>query len=147
MMTSCERVMYYGQKVPPEETPADRAALEPPPAGWLARGGGEAGAGAEIVFEKVGLRYRTDLPLVLRSVSWSAPRGSKVGIVGRTGSGKSSLIMALTRLYNMEGDGAIKLDGVDARAVSLASLRNGVALIQQEPHLFAGTVRQRPTPS
>ena len=89
----------------------------------------------------VELRYRDDLPLVLKDVSWSAAAGSKIGIVGRTGSGKSSTIMALTQLYKHGPAGMITIDGVDISSLPIATLRENVALIQQEPHLFAGTVR------
>ena len=133
-MTSCERVMYYNRAVAPEESPEDRLAKQDPPEGWLKS---DSSANDAVRLDNVQLKYRSDLPMVLKDVSWSARAGSKIGIVGRTGSGKSSTIMALTRLYTHGPAGTITIDGVDISKLPIAALRDGVALIQQEPHLFA----------
>jgi ABC-type multidrug transport system fused ATPase/permease subunit len=136
-MTSCERVMYYGRSIAPEESIEDLRSKQAAPEGWLS----SSSCNAAVQFKGVEMRYRDDLPLVLKDVSWSAGSGSKIGIVGRTGSGKSSTIMALTRLYQHGPAGMITIDGVDITSLPIAILRENVALIQQEPHLFVGTVR------
>lgn len=139
--------MYYGKRVAPEETDTDRAAKKPPPAGWMLGDGPAEMQRPAVALVGMQLRYRPDLPMVLKGVSWSAPHGAKVGIVGRTGSGKSSTIMALTQLYKHEaaaagqgggGGAAIQLDGVDIAGLPLAVLRDSIALIPQEPSLFSG---------
>lgn len=140
-MTSCERVMHYGRSVAPEESAKDRRSKQDPPPGWLESNGSSDTTNDVLQLDSVELRYREDLPLVLNNVSWSAPAGSKVGIVGRTGSGKSSTIMALMRLYAHGPGGTIRIGGADISKLPLSTLRDHVALIQQEPHLFAGTVR------
>lgn len=110
------------------------------------------------------MRYRSDLPWVLRGVTAEIPAGSKVGIVGRSGAGKSTLIQALLRLYESEPPPAgAELDGADsvtsggdwsgisigghlAREVPLSLLRRSVAVITQEPALFKGSLRDNLDP-
>jgi len=75
-----------------------------------------------VSFRKVCLRYRSQLPLALNDVSFDIHPGEKIGIVGRTGAGKSSLFLALLRLVEIEA-GSITVDGVDIGNVSLARLR------------------------
>ena len=79
------------------------------------------------------------------SLQVSIAPGTKVGIVGRTGAGKSSLLLSLLRLNVVEA-GAVLLDGVDCAAMSLAALRRRVAVIPQAPQLFSGTVRHNLDP-
>ncbi|KAK2957292.1 Multidrug resistance-associated protein [Blattamonas nauphoetae] len=94
-----------------------------------------------VEFEDVGVRYRPDLPLSLDKVSFTIPAGSKVGIVGRTGSGKSTLILALLRLVEMES-GRIRIDGKDIqKEVGLHELRLGIGTTPQLPTLFEGSIR------
>jgi ABC-type multidrug transport system fused ATPase/permease subunit len=90
--------------------------------------------------EGLRVRYREDLPEVLKGITADLTGFKKVGVVGRTGSGKSSLLLALARLNQVCG-GRVLLDGVDTAALPLATLRTAVAVIPQEPHLFSGTVR------
>ena len=85
------------------------------------------------------MRYRGDLPFVLKNLSFSVPAGAKVGVVGRTGAGKTSLLQALFRL--VESEGLISIDGQSTREVGLHTLREGLALIPQVPFLFEGSVR------
>ncbi|KAK2946630.1 Multidrug resistance-associated protein [Blattamonas nauphoetae] len=95
----------------------------------------------KVEFEDVGVRYRADLPLSLDQVSFTIPAGSKVGIVGRTGSGKSTLILALLRLVEMES-GRIRIDGKDIqKEVGLHELRLGIGTTPQLPTLFEGSIR------
>ena len=103
-------------------------------------------AGA-ICFHRVCLAYRPGLPLSLRAVSFAVPGGARVGVVGRTGAGKSSLIVALFRLVEIEGgEGCITIDGVDARGVGLGALRSAMTIIPQQPLLLAGSMRRNIDP-
>jgi ABC-type multidrug transport system fused ATPase/permease subunit len=77
---------------------------------------------------------------VLDGVSFRVPAGAKIGVVGRTGAGKSTLFQALFRFIEPER-GAITIDGVDIGSVPLPRLRRAVAIIPQDPTLFAGSVR------
>ncbi|KAJ3320136.1 Multidrug resistance-associated protein 1 [Blyttiomyces sp. JEL0837] len=98
-----------------------------------------------ISFRDVRMRYRPELPLVLQGISFDIDSGEKIGIIGRTGAGTSSIIMALLRLVECE-DGAIFIDNVDIATVSLRFLRSKIAVIPQEPVLFSGTVRSNLDP-
>ena len=93
-----------------------------------------------IEIKNVSMRYNDVSPLVLKNLSLSIPAGTTLGIVGRTGSGKSSLLLLLFRLFEIEGDGSIEIDGVDTRSVSIQSLRESLSIIPQDPVLFAGSV-------
>jgi ATP-binding cassette subfamily C (CFTR/MRP) protein 1 len=94
----------------------------------------------EIVFKDVQVKYHPDADLVLRGVSFSIKGGEKVGICGRTGAGKSSLLLTLFRLVPTCA-GRITIDGVDTTQVDLTKLRSRMAIIPQEPVLFAASVR------
>lgn len=99
-----------------------------------------------LVFENVQLRYRPHLPLVLRGVSFSITPGQRVGLVGRTGSGKSTLMLALLRLVELSG-GRVLLDDQDVSEVPLKLLRgHAVSIIPQDPFLFAGDLRDNLDP-
>ena len=82
-------------------------------------------------------RYRPGLPLVLKGLSFRIPSGATCGVVGRTGSGKSSLLLALFELIDIDG-GRVLLDGVDVKRVELQQLRRQIAIIPQDPLLFSG---------
>lgn len=91
------------------------------------------------------MRYRTDTPLVLKGISLEIRGGEKVGVVGRTGSGKSTLIQSLFRLVE-PARGRITVDGVDIGTIGLKDLRPKLGIIPQEPSLFQGTVRSNLDP-
>ncbi|KAF0708936.1 hypothetical protein As57867_006140, partial [Aphanomyces stellatus] len=93
-----------------------------------------------VEFDKVSFRYKPDDPLVLKNVSFSIQGGEKIGVVGRTGAGKSSLMMALFRINDV-AEGAILIDGIDSATVGLRQLRSSLAIIPQNPVLFKGTLR------
>ena len=105
-----------------------------PPAGWPSAGA--------IDMQRVVMQYAPGLPRVLDGVTLSIRGGERVGIAGRTGAGKSSLLLALLRLAD-EGAlrGAIAIDGVDALRLGVADLRGAIAVVPQEGTLFAGTLR------
>ncbi|XP_065868728.1 ABC transporter C family member 10 [Euphorbia lathyris] len=86
------------------------------------------------------IRYRPDAPMVLRGISCTFQGGHKIGIVGRTGSGKTTLIGALFRLVEPAG-GKILVDGIDISKIGLHDLRSRFGIIPQDPTLFNGTVR------
>jgi ABC-type multidrug transport system fused ATPase/permease subunit len=77
---------------------------------------------------------------VLREVELEAPPGAHVAIVGRSGAGKSTLVALVPRLYDVTA-GRVLVDGVDVREYSLTALRSAVAIVQQDPFLFSGTIR------
>jgi ABC-type multidrug transport system fused ATPase/permease subunit len=98
-----------------------------------------------VEFREVSARYRPGLPPVLRRLSFVLPAGTSCGLVGRTGSGKSSLMLALFRLIDVT-HGSVLLDGRDTRAVPLRRLRAQLAIIPQEPVFFSGTLRDNLDP-
>ncbi|EQC24811.1 ATP-binding cassette, subfamily C (CFTR/MRP), member 5, partial [Saprolegnia diclina VS20] len=91
-------------------------------------------------FENVSFRYKPNDPLVLKDLNFDIRSGEKIGIVGRTGAGKSSLTMALFRI-NEIASGHMYMDGVDTKSVGLKTLRESMAIIPQNPILFKGTLR------
>ncbi|KAH7649627.1 hypothetical protein FG379_000887 [Cryptosporidium bovis] len=93
-----------------------------------------------IKFENVVLQYNISEPPVINDLTLSIKGGTKVGICGRTGSGKSSLLSTILRLYDIE-KGRILIDGVDISKVSLKQLRSLVTIIPQEPNILTGTLR------
>uniref|UniRef100_A0A7N6ABQ1 ATP-binding cassette, sub-family C (CFTR/MRP), member 10 n=1 Tax=Anabas testudineus TaxID=64144 RepID=A0A7N6ABQ1_ANATE len=96
-------------------------------------------------FRSVVLAYRDGLPNALDGVSLVVRPGEKVGIVGRTGSGKSTMFLALFRMVEIN-QGQILLDGLDISSVGLAQLRSRLAIIPQDPFLFSGTIRENLDP-
>ncbi|KAE8329990.1 P-loop containing nucleoside triphosphate hydrolase protein [Aspergillus sergii] len=94
----------------------------------------------EIIVNKLEVGYSPNLPLVLKNISFTAVPGQRIGIVGRTGAGKSSLALALLRLIE-PCSGSILVDGIDLSRVKVQSLRAKIAFVPQDPILFSGTVR------
>ncbi|XP_064460620.1 ATP-binding cassette sub-family C member 5-like [Ornithodoros turicata] len=129
--TSVERIHEYCQNLPEKEVSSPGPAAAPP-GDWPRTG--------EIKYQDVCLKYRAGLPLALKNVAFHIKGGQKVGIVGRTGAGKSSILVSLMRLQELES-GHIYLDDVDIGTLRLKQLRSSVAVIPQDPVLFQGTVR------
>ncbi len=92
-----------------------------------------------IQMENVSFQYSPELPLVLKGLDLTIQPGEKVGVVGRTGAGKSSLLSVLYRLA--EPSGIITIDGVDIQSIGLHDLRKKMSIIPQDPVLFSGTMR------
>ncbi|KAG9061584.1 hypothetical protein KI688_007163 [Linnemannia hyalina] len=133
-MNSAERLIHYIKNLPQEPSTATSPHRQPPLSPfWPSEG--------SLEFKNVTLRYRPDLPPVLRDISFSIQAGHKVGVVGRTGAGKSSLIQALFLLSELDAGSQIVLDGVDTQTIGTADLRPHIAIIPQDPVLFEGTFR------
>ncbi|KAA0165442.1 hypothetical protein FNF27_07645 [Cafeteria roenbergensis] len=142
MMNGVERVKEFSEDTPVEgklvftkaDLAKDPSAVEPE-AAWPSEGA--------LAFENVRMRYGLpgrQGPEVLKGLSFSIPARAKVGLVGRTGSGKSSCSMALFRLVELSG-GRIVLDGQDISKISLGRLRSSLAIVPQDPVLFSPSVR------
>ncbi|XP_077131258.1 multidrug resistance-associated protein 1-like [Ranitomeya variabilis] len=99
----------------------------------------------KIEFQNYGLRYRKDLELALKKVTASIQPGEKVGIVGRTGAGKSSLTLGLFRILE-PATGTIHIDGIDVSKLGLHQLRSKITIIPQDPVLFFGSLRMNLDP-
>ena len=87
------------------------------------------------------MRYREGLPLVLKKISFDIKDREKVGIVGRTGAGKSSIIQAIFRICEPEVGSVYEMGGCDALRMGLHSLRQNISVIPQTPFLFKGTIK------
>ncbi|KDO29297.1 hypothetical protein SPRG_05834 [Saprolegnia parasitica CBS 223.65] len=135
IMTSVERLEEYNSL----ETEGDtRAVTTTVDASWPAQG--------VVTFDHYAMRYRDHLNLVLKDVSFTVPAGAKVGICGRTGSGKSSLMVALFRMVEA-ASGRILIDGVDLASIDLHTMRSRLTIIPQDPVLFSGSLRFNLDPS
>lgn len=127
-MTSVERLRFYATL----ETEGNSAHTVAVAADWPQKG--------SITFEKVAVRYADHLPEVLKEVSFHIPPGNKVGIIGRTGSGKSTIFQAIYRFVELS-KGKILIDGQDISLLPLEKLRQSLAIVPQDPTLFLGTIR------
>lgn len=99
----------------------------------------------DIRFQNVFARYAPHLPDVLKGADFSIPAGSKVGVVGRTGAGKSTLFSLLHRFIQCQ-EGSITIDNKDIKLLPVSLLRQSIGTIPQNPVLFAGTIRQNLDP-
>ncbi|KAK4057952.1 hypothetical protein OIO90_001171 [Microbotryomycetes sp. JL221] len=129
-MNSVERMLHYGNQLE-QEAPAIVEEKRPEEA-WPSQG--------SIEFDKVVMRYRPELPPVLKGLSLTIKGGEKIGVVGRTGAGKSSIMQALFRIVELNS-GTIKVDGQDISEIGLRDLREKLAIIPQDALLFNGTIR------
>lgn len=126
-MTSVERLKFYASLEQEELVPLPDTKLAWPRAGAMS-------------FNNVSIRYAAHLPEVLSGLSFTVPAGSRVGIIGRTGSGKSTLIQAVYRCMELS-QGEIEIDGINIASLPLAQLRRSLAIIPQDPILFVGSLR------
>jgi ATP-binding cassette subfamily C (CFTR/MRP) protein 4 len=131
-MTSVERVVEYCSL--DQEPPAQVPPKHRPPSHWPSQG--------EIVFKNVSMSYLKDdnASIVLRNITLKITSGEKIGIVGRTGAGKSSLIQILFRMGILL-NGQIEIDNIDIATIGLDDLRSRISIIPQDPVLFTGTIR------
>jgi ABC-type multidrug transport system fused ATPase/permease subunit len=108
-----------------------------PPPNWPTRG--------NVELKDIQVRYRSNTPLVIKGITLSIRGGEKIGVVGRTGGGKSTLIQVFFRLVEPSG-GKLIIDGIDISTLGLHDLRSRFGIIPQEPVLFEGTVRSNIDP-
>ncbi|TSS35866.1 Multidrug resistance-associated protein 7 [Bagarius yarrelli] len=132
-LVSVERTEEYSTCIPLEPQ-QDKTTV---PAPWPQHG--------QVEFNAAVLVYRPGLPNALDGVSFTVMPGERVGIVGRTGSGKSTLFLALFRMVELK-QGCILLDGEDISQVGLSQLRSSLAIIPQDPFLFSSSVRENLDP-
>uniref|UniRef100_A0A672Q8Y1 Canalicular multispecific organic anion transporter 2-like n=1 Tax=Sinocyclocheilus grahami TaxID=75366 RepID=A0A672Q8Y1_SINGR len=133
-IVAVERVKEYSETV--TEAPWIVKDKQPPP-DWPPKG--------NVEFIDYSVRYREGLDLVLRNISLEVKGGEKIGIVGRTGAGKSSMTLCLFRLLEA-ADGEIVIDEVKISEIGLHDLRSKLTIIPQEPVLFSGTLRMNLDP-
>ncbi|KAJ3042390.1 hypothetical protein HDV00_007346 [Rhizophlyctis rosea] len=133
-MNSVERIREYTTLE--QEPPAVVESRRPPP-GWPHEGG--------IQVKDVVVRYAPDQPPVLKSISFQVKPREKIGIVGRTGAGKSTLSLAFFRIVPLTS-GSITIDGVNIAEIGLRDLRRNLNIIPQDPVLFSGTIRSNMDP-
>ncbi|KAK4175628.1 P-loop containing nucleoside triphosphate hydrolase protein [Triangularia setosa] len=133
-IVSVERVLEYARL--PSEAP-EIVHRNRPPVSWPARG--------EVEFNNYSTRYREGLDLVLKNISLDIKSHEKIGVVGRTGAGKSSLTLALFRIIEPD-TGNITIDGLNTSSIGLLDLRRRLAIIPQDAALFEGTVRDNLDP-
>ncbi|PIO67444.1 ABC transporter, ATP-binding protein [Teladorsagia circumcincta] len=136
-MTSVERVAYYSENIQSEGDWETKKGVDVPKE-WPQNG--------QIDFQSVKLRYRPKFPLALNDVTFEIKPKEKIGVIGRTGSGKSSIGNVLYRLYPLTW-GRIFIDGVDIATIGLHRLRKAMSVIPQDPVLFAGTIRSNLDPN
>ncbi|XP_023241663.1 multidrug resistance-associated protein 4-like [Centruroides sculpturatus] len=133
-MNSVKRILKYSKlksEASYESSPENR-----PPSEWPQRG--------EIHFDNVSLQYSEDKNIVLKNLTFRIHSGEKIGIVGRTGAGKSSIIASIFRMT--EPIGTITIDGVDTKDIGLRDLRSKISIIPQDPMLFTGPLRRNIDP-
>jgi ABC-type multidrug transport system fused ATPase/permease subunit len=134
-VVSVERIIHYAKDLPseaPHELPDRKPLTDWPSAG-------------EVEFCEYSMRYRPELDLVLKDISLTIKPKEKVGIVGRTGAGKSSLLLALFRIIEASS-GKILIDGVDISSIGLHDLRSVISIVPQSPDMFEGTLRENIDP-
>ncbi|GAC94098.1 multidrug resistance-associated ABC transporter [Pseudozyma hubeiensis SY62] len=134
-IVSVERVMSYTDLVSeaPYEVPD-----QTPPEDWPSKG--------EVSMQSYSTRYRRELGLVLKKLNLDIKAGERIGVVGRTGAGKSSLTLALFRIIEA-AEGKIIIDGIDVSKIGLKDLRSAIAIIPQDPQLWEGTLRENLDPT
>ncbi|KAL5526288.1 hypothetical protein ACEPAF_8011 [Sanghuangporus sanghuang] len=136
-MNSVERVVHYSRgDMVPQEPPHEIETKKPDPS-WPQHGA--------VSFDKITMSYRPGLPNVLKGITLDVKGGEKIGVVGRTGAGKSSLMLALFRIVELSS-GKITIDGVDISQIGLKDLRTRISIIPQDPLLFSGTIRSNLDP-
>eukprot|EP00571_Detonula_confervacea_P003671 CAMPEP_0172317074 /NCGR_PEP_ID=MMETSP1058-20130122/30478_1 /TAXON_ID=83371 /ORGANISM="Detonula confervacea, Strain CCMP 353" /LENGTH=1393 /DNA_ID=CAMNT_0013031535 /DNA_START=1 /DNA_END=4182 /DNA_ORIENTATION=+ len=168
-MNSVERVVHYAENIP-QESPmtSDELENEKPSSPMKAAQKAVASAGGKalhptkewpehgaITLKNLQMRYRAETPLVLKGLNVSFGAGERIGVVGRTGSGKSSLLLVLMRIVEpylpedmleKKYEAPLSIDGVDVMRIGLFDLRTKLGIIPQLPVLFSGTIRSNMDP-
>ncbi|KAI1115542.1 P-loop containing nucleoside triphosphate hydrolase protein [Nemania sp. NC0429] len=129
------RIKDFSETTPKEDAPDESSE---PPANWPNRG--------SLAFESVSASYEDDGPLILKDVSFTLAGGQKIGIVGRTGSGKSSTVQAILRMINITGEGRILLDNVDLATLTGSVVREHITTLTQDPFIFPASIRSNLDP-
>jgi len=171
-MNSCERVLHYTENIPQEAASSSDAlevdassgspptAESDPSAFAVVASGGKASRvtpvwpeKGTIVLNNLKMKYRSETPLVLKGLNVTIEGGQRIGVVGRTGSGKSSLLLSLLRIVEptlkenpAEYEAPITIDGIDVLRLGLKDLRSKLGIIPQNPVLFSGTIRSNIDP-
>ena len=101
---------------------------------------------SDIYFSNMTMRYREGLNPVLKNITYHVKPGTKVGIIGRTGAGKSSILQAIFRLVEIDDDGKIVISGLDTKDIGLHWLRKNISFVPQSPFLMASTIRENLDP-
>nr|GAT54702.1 multidrug resistance-associated ABC transporter protein [Mycena chlorophos] len=136
-LVAMERIREFSEIEPEEDEDDDERAM--PPSGWPHEG--------RIEVESLGVRYAEDLPPVLHDLSFTIRPGEKIGIIGRTGSGKTTLGLSFLRFVPSSlTTGRILIDGVDIGSIGLRDLRRGLTIIPQDPTILSGTIRSTVDP-
>ncbi|NP_001268689.1 ATP-binding cassette transporter subfamily C member 5a isoform X1 [Strongylocentrotus purpuratus] len=130
--TSIERITDYIKRLIPEGGTGKKHILKSDVESWPKHG--------NITVDSLQLKYRDNLPTVLKGISFHVNSKEKIGIVGRTGSGKSSIAVALFRLVEATS-GRIHIDDLDIGSIRIRELRSRISVIPQDPVLFTGTLR------
>ncbi|KAF8735100.1 hypothetical protein AX14_002716 [Amanita brunnescens Koide BX004] len=133
-IVSVERILHQTEVAPeaPQEIPENK-----PVDKWPSKG--------EVEFRNYSTKYRPELDLVLKDISMTIKPKEKIGVCGRTGAGKSSLLLALFRIVEPV-QGIIIIDGVDITKIGLHDLRSAISIVPQSPDLFEGTLRDNIDP-
>ncbi|CAH9107049.1 unnamed protein product [Cuscuta epithymum] len=134
-MISVERILQFVSI--PSEAPLIIYDVNQPEPSWPSHG--------EVGIANLQVRYAPHLPLVLRGLTCTFPGGKKTGIVGRTGSGKSTLIQTLFRIVE-PANGHVVIDGINTSVIGLHDLRSRLSIIPQDPTMFQGTIRSNLDP-
>lgn len=134
-MNAAERLCQYALHLPQEADHSVGSTTVDAP--WPSSG--------ELEFDRVSFSYRQGLPHVLKNLSFKVKSGERIGICGRTGAGKSSIMNALYRLNEL-AEGKILIDGVDISTIGLNTLRSNLSIIPQDPALFTGSIRRNLDP-
>jgi len=133
-LVAVERCVQYLDNIPPEN---QSGSITITPYGWPSEG--------VVSLKNVVMRYQPHLPKALKGISFTTRAAEKVGIVGRTGSGKSSIFQCLYRLIELES-GEIYIDNVKISQLELGELREHLVIIPQHPFLFSGSIRENLDP-
>lgn len=122
----------------PQEKATSKISAEDVPKQWPQAG--------KIEFKNIELSYRPTTEKVLKGLTFEIKGGNKIGVVGRTGAGKSTLSLALTRIVETSA-GSIKIDGINIQDIPLSKLRENITMIPQDPTLFTGSLRYNLDPA